>query len=321
MQKIKKIVPFILVLMGIAALIASCSPQVVTQEVPVEVEVTREVVVTQVVTVEVEVEPEMPPGPAVEVPFLGLWETSGHADAAAEAFVHWDEDDPQVVPVACAKCHSTSGMLDFLGADGSEFGVVDIDHEIGSTVECEACHNDVSVGLSSVVMPSGLEITGLGSEAICMQCHQGRHSNTSVAAAIEAAGVEDDTVSEDLGFLNIHYYAAAATKYGTLAKGGYEYEGKTYDANFAHVESYNSCSECHNTHTLAVKVDECRACHADVTDAEGFKDVRMAGSLVDYDGDGDMAEGVYYELEGLKELLYQAMLAYSAEVRRHPSHL
>ena len=39
-----------------------------------------------------------------------------------------------------------------------------------------------------------------------------------------------DAVSEDLGFTNIHYFAAAATLYGTLAKGGYEYEGKTYDA-------------------------------------------------------------------------------------------
>ena len=41
-----------------------------------------------------------------------------------------------------------------------------------------------------------------------------------VNAAIEEAGVDDDTVSEDLGFANIHYYAAAATKYGTEANGG-----------------------------------------------------------------------------------------------------
>ena len=41
---------------------------------------------------------------------------------------------------------------------------------------------------------------------------------------------DQDTVSPRQGFTNIHYFAAAATKYGTLAKGGYEYEGKTYDA-------------------------------------------------------------------------------------------
>ena len=34
-------------------------------------------------------------------------------------------------------------------------------------------------------------------------------------------------------------------------------------------------------------------------------DVRMHGSLVDYDGDGDMEEGVYYEIEGMREMLYR----------------
>ena len=44
----------------------------------------------------------------------------------------------------------------------------------------------------------------------------------------------------------------------------------------------------------------------------------MAGSLVDYDGDGDMEEGVYYEIEGLQEMLYEAMQAYGAEVAGTP---
>ena len=91
--------------------------------------------------------------------------------------------------------------------------------------------------MTSVIMPSGIELTGLGDESRCMQCHQGRESTVSVNAAIEAVGVDDDVVSEDLRFRNVHYYAAAATKYGTMAKGGYEYEGKMYDANFAHVSS------------------------------------------------------------------------------------
>jgi hypothetical protein len=314
MQQTKKIFPLLLIAVGLAVVLASCGTQVVTQEVPV-VE-TVEVVVTQVVTVEVE--PEAPMAPAVEIPFEALWAASGHNDAAAEAFVHWNEDDPQVVPIACAKCHSTPGYQDFLGADGSEFGVVDADHPIGTTVQCVACHNDVTLTLTSVVMPSGVEITGLGDEARCMQCHQGRESKVSVDAAIESAGVDDDTVSEDLGFRNIHYYAAAATKYGTIAKGGYEYEGKTYDANFAHVEGYDTCIGCHNPHTLQLKVDECQACHTDVTDVESLKNVRMASSGVDYDGDGDMTEGIYYETQGLQEMLYQALQAYGEEVAGSP---
>ena len=68
-----------------------------------------------------------------------------------------------------------------------------------------------------------------------------------VNSAIEDAGALDDpdAVNEELGFINIHYYAAAATKYGTMAMGGYEYEGKSYDALFEHVEPYSTCIDCH----------------------------------------------------------------------------
>jgi hypothetical protein len=40
----------------------------------------------------------------------------------------------------------------------------------------------------------------------------------------------------------------------------------------------------------------------------------MASSQVDYDGDGDVVEGVFYELDGMRALLYQAMQAYAIEV-------
>jgi hypothetical protein len=173
--------------------------------------------------------------------------------------------------------------------------------------------------MDSVVMPSGVEITGLGREARCMQCHQGRESTISVNEAIaEAAVTDEDTVSEELGFLNIHYYAAAATKYGTVAKGGYEYEGKTYDANFAHVDQFDTCVECHNPHTLEVRVEQCSGCHAGVTSVEDLKNVRMRGSLVDYDGDGDVEEGIYFELEGVRELLLQGIQMYAEGVAGTP---
>jgi hypothetical protein len=256
----------------------------------------------------------------VEIPFLEEWASSGHADATAEAFIHWDEEDPKEVPVECAKCHSTPGYRDFIGADGSEAGVVDEPAPIGTVVECAACHNEVTLTMDSVVMPSGVEITNLGREARCMQCHQGRESTVSVNAALEEAGVADeDAVSEELSFLNIHYYAAAATKYGTVAKGGYEYEGRTYDANFAHVDEFDTCVECHNPHTLEVRVEQCSACHTEVASVEDLKNVRMPGSLVDYDGDEDTEEGIFYEIQGLQEILYQAIQAYTEEVAGTPA--
>jgi hypothetical protein len=305
--------------------LAACSEQEpetveVTRIVEVPVEVASDPIeVTREVTVEVPV--EVSGEPAVSIPYEEQWMASAHADAAAEAFVHWNEDDPAEVPTSCAKCHSTPGFVDFLGADGSEFGVVDQAAEIGSVIECEACHNSVTPDLTSVVFASGAEISGLDAEARCMQCHQGRASTVQVNESIAGAGLaegDEDTVSEDLGFTNIHYFAAAATQFGTLAMGGYEYDGKSYDAKFDHVAPYNTCVNCHNPHTLEVEFEECTGCHTDLDSPEDLVDIRMAGSLVDYDGDGDMTEGVYYEIETMREMLYQAMQAYTAEVTGTP---
>lgn len=300
-------------------LLAACSQQggqtvevtrIVTQEVEVPGSAT-EVEVTRIVEVAAE-----PAAASVAVPFYDEWAASPHNDTEGEAFNHWNEEDPAEVPTDCAKCHSTPGYVDHLGADGSTAGVVDAPAPIGSTVQCVACHNEVTLTKTSVVFPSGIEIANLGDEARCMECHQGRASTVSVDQRIADAGLTDDldTVSEDMGFTNIHYYAAAATQYGTLAKGGYEYSGLAYDAKFDHVPSHNTCIECHDMHTLQVNLEQCQACHTDVETAEDLVNIRMAGSLVDYDGDGDMEEGVYYEIEGLRELLFGAMQAYSTEV-------
>lgn len=297
-------------LLILGVLLAACgstnTPAPIVQEVPVTVEVP--VVQTQIVEVQVTVEP------AVQVPFEDLWASSPHADAEAEAFVHWNEDDPAEVPADCARCHSTSGYRDFVGADGSAAGTVEANAPIGEVISCQACHSETTQAMTSVSFPSGAEITGLGPEARCMQCHQGRAAGISVDESITNAGLtDDDTVSEDLGFTNIHYYAAAVSRYGAQVRGGYEYPGQSYDVLFEHVEGVQACTDCHNSHSLEIKLDTCAACHG-VTSAEELRNVRMASSTVDYDGDGDIEEGIFFELEGLREKLFLGMQAYASEI-------
>ena len=83
--------------------------------------------------------------------------------------------------------------------------------------------------------------------------------------------------------------------------GGYEYEGNSYDAKNTHVEGYATCTGCHNPHTLEVKVEQCANCHEGVATVEDLKNVRMVSSAPDYDGDGDVEEGMYYEIEAYRQ--------------------
>lgn len=251
--------------------------------------------------------------------YESFWSASAHADQTAEAFIHWDADNPPEIPTACAKCHSTPGFLDFIGADGSAVNVVDQPAAPRTLIGCDVCHNTAAAKMTSVIFPSGIEIANLGPEARCMQCHQGRAWGGTVDSAIQEAGVvDDDQPAAELAFSNIHYFAAAATLEGTFARGGYEYPGKLYDASLTHVDGYATCVGCHDPHSLKIKVDECAACHTGVKSAEDLKNVRMVGSLVDYDGDGNATEGIAFEIDGLREKLYQAMRTYAQTVPQTP---
>ena len=252
---------------------------------------------------------------AEEIPNLTAWAESGHNDAEAEAFIHWGYE-PNTVSTRCAKCHSTPGYLDFLGADGTTEGVVDNAPNVGTTITCVACHNEVTAAMDSVLFPSGIEVTGLDSaEARCMQCHQGRESGVSVDNAIADANViDDDDPNASLGFKNVHYFAAGATQMGSEAHGGYQYDGKSYDIKFTHVEGLGTCNSCHNPHSLEVEVNICGDCHEGVVTAEDLNDIRFLGSASDYDGDGDEEEGIYGEIEDLKMLLYATMQTYATSI-------
>ncbi len=279
-----------------------------------------------------------PPEPVVkEVPFQDAWANSPHNDAEAEAFNHWNEESPAEVPVACANCHTTAGYQEYVKTGAVAAAIP----APAGTIQCVACHNEATATLTSVKFPQkevpeeggdpvNVVLTGLGPEARCMVCHQGRASKSSVDGSIARFGEEVDPdavpapIKDDqgndvkLGFINIHYYPAGATLYGTQVKGGYEYDGKMYDGKFRHVEGIETCLGCHNPHTLEVKVETCAECHEGVSSVEDLRNTRMAGSLADYDGDGDTEEGIAAELTGVQEKLYAGILEYAKTVAGQP---
>jgi hypothetical protein len=246
--------------------------------------------------------------PVSRIPFFHDWAGSPHAKADARAFTNWNEEGE--IPEACARCHSTPGFLDYIGADGSAAGVVDKKAPTGTLIYCGACHNETARQIAGVTFPSGLRVEGLGSEARCMTCHQGRESTFSVDKAV--VGLEDDAVVPGLEFVNIHYRAAGATLMGTLARGGYEYAGKAYASQRRHPEPFDTCITCHELHTVAPKSEPCAACHDGVTDRKSLAQIRE--SKVDYDGDGDLTEGIATEVRHLHDRLLAAIQAYARDV-------
>ena len=242
-------------------------------------------------------------------PIQQKWQESPHADSASESFRHWDKDGE--IPTSCATCHSMTGFLDFTGEDGSQAGVVDNPAAIGTVVGCSTCHHEALEKLDSVAFPSGFSATDTGSSTTCLVCHQGRLSTVQVDEKLE--GLDDDTVSDDLAFLNVHYRAAGASLYGGDAKGGYEYAGKQYVGKFAHPAPFDSCSGCHDPHTLAVQEASCATCHAGV---ENLADIRLGSG--DIDGNGDQNSGVSLELSNMHKILGETVTQYAAQIAKAP---
>ncbi len=268
--------------------------------------------------------PTAVPGPVV--PNADVWEKSPHNDKAAEAFKHWDAETTKEVPAACAQCHSSSGNIDFNGGDGSAAGKVDKNVPIGETVTCAACHNEKTAALTSVKFLNGVELTGLDSSARCMVCHQGRATQKTIDDQIAkfkvtdvdavVAPLKDGDKVTNFGFVNVHYFAAALTLYGDQVKGAYQYEGQTYDIKNQHVDGFDSCVGCHDAHSTEVKVEACTECHTGAKTKADLANIRMASSTRDFNGNGDVKEGIAKEIAGMQVSLLKAIQSYAKDVAK-----
>ena len=252
-------------------------------------------------------------GDTSSLPNFAAWSTSPHADASSEVFNHWNAEGQ--VPVECAKCHTQGGYIQYLGDAGTPAGVVTNPVPVGSVIDCKTCHTASANTLSSVTFPSGTVISGLGNEARCMVCHQGRAAGADVTTAITNYAVAtDDTVSSTLAFVNVHNAAAAAILEGGRVAGGYQYPTLKYDVRFRHVPGVDNCVACHDAHSTKINLDTCATCHTGVTDQASLLGIRaMSSAAIDYDGDGDVTEGIAGEISTLRALLLATMQRYATE--------
>jgi len=237
------------------------------------------------------------------------WLMGPHGDYRSPSFTHWNEDGE--VPAACAACHSETGMLDWLGADGTAPLSVEHPGTINTVIGCASCHVSEAESLDAVPFPSGETVARLGASATCTMCHMGRASTDGVLTATD--GLDPDTVSADLGFINVHYGIAAAVMHGAEGRGGFQYPGLSYAGRFTHVPSAGTCVACHEPHSTEVATEGCLACHQGVADITAIR-TRHA----DFDGDGSADGGIGDEIAGLHAILLDAIRAYAREIAGTP---
>ncbi len=240
---------------------------------------------------------------------IAAWLNSPHGDYHSTSFTYWNEQG--AVPENCAICHSETGFMDYLGVGGLTAGQVDHPGTINTVIGCASCHTEEAHKLDTVTFPSGVEVSGLGTSATCMVCHQGRQSSDQVAARTD--GKADDEISEELAFLNIHYAASAATMLGSEARPGYQYQGRNYAGRFMHVPGADTCVACHEPHSTSVETEGCLACHRGVDE---LRDIRT--QHVDFAGTGDRSGGIHSEIVGLQEQLLEAIRLYAEEIAGMP---
>jgi hypothetical protein len=261
------------------------------------------------------------------------WQISGHGAAGTEPFRHWDGDyqpdgyTPSGISASCTRCHSTPGFEEYAMGDPTT-GTMPT-----TAVDCWSCHNEFNLfddpstrysdlatnsALEPILFPSGDTATftgtanATGNSNMCMGCHQGRASQVQVDDATPNNAVQTPTDYESYNFINIHYFAAGATFFGSDVNGGYEYSGNTYRGQNTFVGLHTmdgrtliDCVGCHmnasadtnqkKRHTFLPRVQDCNDCHS----GGEFRD--LSGSPSDN----------FREIEALKEDVYAAIQDYA----------
>jgi predicted CXXCH cytochrome family protein len=236
------------------------------------------------------------------------WTHAGHSDEHAEAFVHYDWSLPN--RSACRRCHSGNGYIGL--SEGLPAAEQDGSFRVVDCLVCHATHGKSQDGellriYDEVELPTvgpDVTITGVGTMATCMACHNGRRApdDGSLTPHYMLGGVmleglnandfgytlsnSNHTTNPSVTCATCHMAAVPTMGPGAGKVGGHTFNVVDHDSGFENAA--NACAGCHT----------------------GLDTVnRDAGG--DYDGDGFVL-GVQDEVMGLMDSVLAALEAKGA---------
>jgi hypothetical protein len=162
--------------------------------------------------------------------------------------------------------------------------------------------------LDTAIMPSGVKFTGLGSDAVCLVCHQGLRSGATLAVTVKS--LAQNGITPALEFVSVHYSPAGAVLFGSEATAGFEFPGRTYAGRFGHIPAAGACTGCHAAHDSSVQIEACAECHPGVDSSQALRST-LRVSTIDFDADGDTSEGIALEIDSLRGRLLSSLQTYA----------
>lgn len=208
----------------------------------------------------------------------------------------------------CAKCHNGVYAGTYLDNPAGFVNPPSIAPGDTLAITCAVCHdphgNDNLANLrnaaaTDIVLPDGTVVPEAGAGRLCMACHNGRRTPTSIEGQLANGSA---------------HFGPHHSNQGDMLAGTGAYEALAPGFPFTssrHLAVREGCVHCHTHghegdvvytgHGFLPTVESCAECHGVITDFDQIP------AKQDFDGDGQI-EGVQIEIAGLLDVLKMAII-------------